>query len=134
MRNEALQKVTSILNDAKFITPQLGELPAALSARMTDSNTNLVQQALTIGQALAVGMGPSCKQHVRHLLPGFLQALSVNKVFSKTLFRSHLCIYLLLYPFTSVKAYRPRHSRCLFNHLDRTVQRDERIFRRRSYR
>ena len=93
VRNEALQKVTSILNDAKFITPQLGELPAALSARMTDSNTNLVQQALTIGQALAIGMGPSCKQHVRHLLPGFLQALSVNKVFSKT-FLGHIYAFI----------------------------------------
>ncbi len=93
MRNEALQKVTTILNDAKFITPQLGELPTALSARMSDSNTNLVQQALTIGQALAVAMGPNCRQHVRILLPGFLQALSVNKVilcsYSKLRFYSH---------------------------------------------
>ncbi|XP_059352575.1 cytoskeleton-associated protein 5-like isoform X2 [Daphnia carinata] len=79
VRNEALQKVTTILNDAKFITPQLGELPTALAARMSDSNTNLVQQALTIGQALAIAMGPNCRQHVRVLLPGFLQALSVNK-------------------------------------------------------
>nr|CAH0109138.1 unnamed protein product [Daphnia galeata] len=79
VRNEALQKVTTILNDAKFITPQLGELPTALAARMSDSNTNLVQQALTIGQALAIAMGPNCRQHVRILLPGFLQALSVNK-------------------------------------------------------
>ena len=71
--------MTSILNDAKFITPQLGELPCALAGRMSDSNTNLVQAALTIGQTLATSMGPSCKQHVRTLLPGFLQALSVNK-------------------------------------------------------
>lgn len=80
MRNEALQKVVTILGEAKFITPQLGELPAALAARMSDSNSNLVQQSLVIGQTLAVAMGPNCKQHVRVLLPGFLQALSVNKV------------------------------------------------------
>jgi len=80
VRNEALQKVVTILGDAKFITPQLGELPAALAARMSDSNSNLVQQSLVIGQTLAVAMGPNCKQHVRVLLPGFLQALSVNKV------------------------------------------------------
>ena len=69
------------MNDAKFITPQLGELPTALAARMSDSNANLIQQALNIGQSLATSMGPSCRQHVRTLLPGFLQALSVNKVF-----------------------------------------------------
>ncbi len=56
MRNEALQKVVTILGDAKFITPQLGELPAALAARMSDSNSNLVQQSLVIGQTLAVAM------------------------------------------------------------------------------
>jgi len=95
--------VTTILNDAKFITPQLGELPAALSSRMTDSNTNLVQQALTIGQALAIGMGPNCRQHVRHLLPGFLQALSVNKVIARLiLFERNAilrCIFLCSLPF-----------------------------------
>ena len=46
---------------------------------MSDSNSNLVQASLVIGQTLAVSMGPQCKQHVRTLLPGFLQALSVNK-------------------------------------------------------
>ena len=80
VRNEALQKVAIILSDAKFITPQLGELPSALAARISDSNSHLVQQSLVIGQTLAVAMDPNCKQHVRVLLPGFLQALSVNKV------------------------------------------------------
>lgn len=80
--------MTTILNDAKFITPQLGELPTTLSAKMSDSNTNLVQQALTIGRSLAIAMGPNCKQHIRVLLPGFLQALSVNKVISSTAFKT----------------------------------------------
>jgi len=44
VRAEALQKVASVLNDAKFIGPQLGDLPTALTARMSDSNANLVQQ------------------------------------------------------------------------------------------
>ena len=52
---------------------------------MSDSNTNLVQQALTIGKSLALAMGPNCKQHIRALLPGFLQALSVNKVILNTI-------------------------------------------------
>ena len=42
IRNEALQKLVSILNDAKFVTPNIGDLPVALHARLTDSNKNLV--------------------------------------------------------------------------------------------
>ena len=38
VRGEALDKVKSILGEAKFITPNLGELPAALKARLSDSN------------------------------------------------------------------------------------------------
>lgn len=42
VRNEALQKVTEILKEAKFITANLGELPEALKARLSESNKNLV--------------------------------------------------------------------------------------------
>ena len=42
VRNEALQKIVGMLNDAKFITPNIGELPEALHARLSDSNKNLV--------------------------------------------------------------------------------------------
>jgi len=34
--------VIDILSAAKFITPELGELPPALKARLGDSNKNLV--------------------------------------------------------------------------------------------
>ena len=47
VRNEALQKLTAILNDAKFITPHIGALPDALVARLTDANKNLVGAAAT---------------------------------------------------------------------------------------
>lgn len=46
IRAEALQKLTSILNDAKFITPNIGGLPEALKARLGDSNKILVRQLL----------------------------------------------------------------------------------------
>ena len=36
------RQVIDILSAAKFITPELGELPPALKARMGDSNKNLV--------------------------------------------------------------------------------------------
>jgi len=42
VRKEGLEKVTSILNEAKFITPNIGPLPEALKPRLTDSNKILV--------------------------------------------------------------------------------------------
>lgn len=40
--NCPLHQVIDILSAAKFITPELGELPPALKARLGDSNKNLV--------------------------------------------------------------------------------------------
>ena len=45
VRGEALQKVTEILNAAKFIEPSLGDLPGALKGRLGDSNKNLVSMS-----------------------------------------------------------------------------------------
>ena len=42
IRKEALEKVTAILNEAKFITPSIGPLPEALKIRLGDSNKILV--------------------------------------------------------------------------------------------
>ncbi|XP_017661929.1 PREDICTED: cytoskeleton-associated protein 5 [Lepidothrix coronata] len=67
IRKEGLDEVTSILNEAKFIHPNIGELPAALKNRLNDSNKILVQQTLSILQQLATAMGPNIKQHVKNL-------------------------------------------------------------------
>ncbi|NXU51845.1 CKAP5 protein, partial [Turnix velox] len=67
IRKEGLDDVTSIINDAKFIQPNIGELPAALKGRLNDSNKILVQQTLSILQQLATAMGPNIKQHVKSL-------------------------------------------------------------------
>ncbi|KAJ7414700.1 Cytoskeleton-associated protein 5 [Willisornis vidua] len=67
IRKEGLDEVTSILNEAKFIQPNIGELPAALKSRLNDSNKILVQQTLSILQQLATAMGPNIKQHVKNL-------------------------------------------------------------------
>ncbi|KFO85503.1 Cytoskeleton-associated protein 5 [Buceros rhinoceros silvestris] len=67
IRKEGLDEVTSIINDAKFIEPNIGELPAALKSRLNDSNKILVQQTLSILQQLATAMGPNIKQHVKRL-------------------------------------------------------------------
>ncbi|NXF03510.1 CKAP5 protein, partial [Smithornis capensis] len=67
IRKEGLDEVTSIINEAKFIQPNIGELPTALKSRLNDSNKILVQQTLSILQQLATAMGPNIKQHVKNL-------------------------------------------------------------------
>uniref|UniRef100_A0A8D2LPH5 Cytoskeleton associated protein 5 n=1 Tax=Varanus komodoensis TaxID=61221 RepID=A0A8D2LPH5_VARKO len=67
IRKEGLDEVTSIINEAKFIQPNIGELAPALKSRLNDSNKILVQQTLTILQQLATAMGPNIKQYVKNL-------------------------------------------------------------------
>ncbi|XP_041650942.1 cytoskeleton-associated protein 5 isoform X2 [Cheilinus undulatus] len=67
IRKEGLDETAAIISEAKFITPNIGELPLALKARLSDSNKILVQQTLTILQQLATAMGPGLKQHVKSL-------------------------------------------------------------------
>lgn len=78
-RNEGLTKLQTILNDAKLIKPTIGDLPTALARRLVDSNAKIGQTAMAICQQLAEAMGPSCKQHVRVLFPGFLNGLGDSK-------------------------------------------------------
>lgn len=42
VRVEGMDKVKAIINDAKYVTPDLGDLPTCLAARLTESNKNLV--------------------------------------------------------------------------------------------
>ena len=41
-RKQALETVTEILNEAKFVQPSLGDLPISLKKRLHDSNKLLV--------------------------------------------------------------------------------------------
>ncbi|XP_069595027.1 cytoskeleton-associated protein 5 isoform X5 [Ranitomeya imitator] len=79
IRKEGLDEVTTILNEAKFILPNIGELPSALKARLNDSNKILVQQTLGILQQLASAMGPSIKQHVKNLGMAIITVLGDSK-------------------------------------------------------
>lgn len=80
VRNEALQKVSNILSEAKFIKGDIGELPTALAARMNDSNKNLALEAIRLTASLATALGPHCKPHTRNIVPGMLTALGDSKV------------------------------------------------------
>lgn len=83
-RNEGLTKLQNIVNEAKLIKSSIGDLPLALSHRLVDSNAKIAQTALAICEQLAEAMGPSCKQHVRVLFPGFLHGLGDGKSFIRT--------------------------------------------------
>lgn len=79
VRNEALQKVTEILKEAKFITPNLNGLPEAIKARLSESNKNLQTIAITICSTLAQALGHHSKQHVRVIAPGLISCLTDSK-------------------------------------------------------
>ncbi|XP_005107466.1 cytoskeleton-associated protein 5 [Aplysia californica] len=79
VRAEALQKVTTILSEAKFVTPNLGSLPEALKARLGESNKNLQMVTIGILQTLATALGPHCKGHVKVVGPGLLACLADSK-------------------------------------------------------
>ncbi|XP_022089158.1 cytoskeleton-associated protein 5-like isoform X2 [Acanthaster planci] len=70
IRGEALEKVTTILAEAKHITPNLGELAGALKARLGDSNKLLQTTTANICATIASAMGPPVKAYVTRLAPG----------------------------------------------------------------
>ncbi|KAI8121731.1 Protein mini spindles [Lucilia cuprina] len=80
-RNEGLNKLQSIINEAKLIKPTIGDLAPALALRLVDSNAKIAQTTMSICEQLANAMGPGCKNHVRVLFPGFLHALGDSKSF-----------------------------------------------------
>ncbi|XP_070200256.1 cytoskeleton-associated protein 5-like isoform X2 [Littorina saxatilis] len=79
VRNEALIKVTDILKEAKFVTANLGGLPEAIKARLSESNKNLQTASINICSTLATALGPHAKQHVRVIGPGLIAILSDSK-------------------------------------------------------
>lgn len=46
VRNEALQKVNTLVSEARFIKPTIGDLPQGLALRLVDSNSKIAQAAL----------------------------------------------------------------------------------------
>lgn len=68
------------MNESKYIKGSIGDLPQGLALRLVDSNSKIAQSTLGICQTLAVSLGTSAKQHLRILLPGFIQCLGDSKV------------------------------------------------------
>uniref|UniRef100_A0A1I8P7A2 TOG domain-containing protein n=1 Tax=Stomoxys calcitrans TaxID=35570 RepID=A0A1I8P7A2_STOCA len=80
-RNEGLNRLQTIISEARLIKPTIGDLAPALALRLLDSNAKIAQTALAICEQLANAMGSGCKNHVRVLFPGFLHALGDSKSF-----------------------------------------------------
>ncbi|KAL3171510.1 hypothetical protein MRX96_013714 [Rhipicephalus microplus] len=90
VRQEALQQLAAIVGQAKFICPELGDLPGTLRAQLLDSNKNLAIKALNICQCLGAALGPHCGPYVRTLAPGMFAALGDSKNMKTPLLRSEL--------------------------------------------
>lgn len=84
VRNEALQKISGILSEARLLKGSIGELARALAPRLVDSNTRIAQTTLGICESLATAMGPPAKQHIRALFPGFVQCLGDSKTWIRS--------------------------------------------------
>ncbi|OWF42942.1 cytoskeleton-associated protein 5-like [Mizuhopecten yessoensis] len=79
IRKESLEKVAAILNEAKFITANLGPLPESIKLRLGDSNKILVNMTIAICSTLATNMGPHCKHHIRVIGPALIGCFGDSK-------------------------------------------------------
>lgn len=59
IRKEGLDEVAGIINEAKFIQPNIGELPTALKGRLNDSNKILVRRTFACSFSLS---SSSCRR------------------------------------------------------------------------
>ncbi|XP_061308171.1 cytoskeleton-associated protein 5-like [Pezoporus flaviventris] len=67
IQREGLEEVAVILQGARFIQPNIGELPGALRACLCNSNPIQVQMTLRVLQQLSTAMGSNVKQHMKDL-------------------------------------------------------------------
>ncbi|KAL2089066.1 hypothetical protein ACEWY4_015965 [Coilia grayii] len=79
VRKEGLDEAAAVISEAKFIKPNIGDLPLALKGRLSDSNKILVMQSLSILQQIATAMGPALKQHVKDLGIPIITVLADSK-------------------------------------------------------
>lgn len=75
-----LFQVQGFISEAKFITPDINELPAGLKARLSDNNKVLVTMAIAICKQLAECGGSGMSRHKNTILPGLIGTFSDAKV------------------------------------------------------
>jgi len=79
--------VQGFINEAKFITPDINELPAGLKARLSDNNKVLVTMAISICKQLAESGGSGMARHKSIILPGLIGTFSDGKVMNALILR-----------------------------------------------
>jgi len=79
IRKEGLEEVQGFINSAKFIKPDIGELPAALKTRLSDNNKVLVNMTMAICKQLAESGGSGMSRHKNTILPGLIGVFSDAK-------------------------------------------------------
>ena len=80
IREEGLNNVSTIIKEAAFVTPNLGNLVPALCKRLSDANKNLVCTAAGICSELAHALSPKgCKQHFKTFAPALIHMLADMK-------------------------------------------------------
>ncbi|KAF1744648.1 hypothetical protein MXB_633, partial [Myxobolus squamalis] len=80
IRNCALDKISQIIKSAKYISPNIGELPSYLCLRLNDANKNLILITLNICKDIVESMGNGIHQHRNVLLPAIFGSLTSSKV------------------------------------------------------
>ncbi|EEZ99362.1 protein mini spindles [Tribolium castaneum] len=94
VRTETLTKIQQIIQDAKFIKPNLGDLPQSLNRRMADSNKQVAQTALNICEMIAKSMGAPSKQYIKVFFPMFLRSLGDIKPQMRTAAKDAINAYV----------------------------------------
>ncbi|XP_047135598.1 cytoskeleton-associated protein 5 isoform X1 [Hydra vulgaris] len=72
IRKEGLEEVQGFINEAKFITPDINELPTSIKARLADNNKVLVQLTISICKQLAESGGSGMIRHKAIILPALI--------------------------------------------------------------
>lgn len=67
IQKEGLEGIADILQDARFIQPNIGELPRAPRACLCNLNLTVVHTGLKVLQQLSTAMGSNIKQHMKDL-------------------------------------------------------------------
>lgn len=78
-------QVQGFITAAKFITPDINELPASLKARLSDNNKVLVTMAISICKQLAESGGNGMSRHKSVMLPALIGTFSDAKVHDESL-------------------------------------------------
>ena len=80
-RKEALDSILEIVKSAnKRIKPAFGDLATPLAARLSDSNKNIVMEALEILAIIAESMGSQFEKFSKQFMSGIVANLNDNKV------------------------------------------------------